>query len=240
MAISEYDGKLSGYSHTIFVIDNVENIGVKSIKVKKEGEEFNVEDNKLIYNNYTEPPAKGVKLSSELSLSQNDTAMVLSGPWKTNRTKEYKGLTGKVFLQKKKKIQEALIIAKLENLGLSKSLSFMPAQTELKDASTINAPAFNPNASKIQETENTKDIVSNNSEPSNVEIHQADKLQKTVGKIAVDKVKKDSIADKIITKNVPAPTRVISQKTRPFSEQTCRFGMLWRFAAVVGGAGSRL
>ena len=40
LAISEYDGKLSGYSHTIFVIDSVENIGVKSIKIKKSGEEY--------------------------------------------------------------------------------------------------------------------------------------------------------------------------------------------------------
>ena len=40
LAISEYNGKLSGYSHTIFVIDGVENIGVKSIKIKKRGKNF--------------------------------------------------------------------------------------------------------------------------------------------------------------------------------------------------------
>ncbi|MEP6927385.1 MAG: hypothetical protein ABI834_07100 [Ginsengibacter sp.] len=79
LAVTEYSGKLSGYSHTIFVIDGVENIGVKSVKIKKEGEEFLVEDDKLIYNNYTALPPKGIKQYSKLLLSQNDTSMVLSG-----------------------------------------------------------------------------------------------------------------------------------------------------------------
>ncbi len=55
LAVSEYNGKLSGYSHTIFVINGFENTGLKSVKIKKEGKEFLVEDEKLIYNNYTEP-----------------------------------------------------------------------------------------------------------------------------------------------------------------------------------------
>lgn len=77
LAISEYNGRLSGYSHTIFVIDNVENIGVKSIKIKKAGKEFFVEDDELVYNNYTSPPPEGIKQYSKLVLSQNDTTLVL-------------------------------------------------------------------------------------------------------------------------------------------------------------------
>lgn len=46
LAISEYNGKLNGYSHTIFIIDSVENVGVKSIKIKRSGENFVVEDDK--------------------------------------------------------------------------------------------------------------------------------------------------------------------------------------------------
>ncbi len=126
LAISEYKGKLSGYSHTIFVIDSIENVGVKSVKIKQQGEKFIVEDEKFVYNNYTEPPAKGVKQLSKLLLSENDSTMILSGFWNTNRTKEYSELTGKIFLQKKKNIKESLIIAKLEKLGLTRSLSFIP------------------------------------------------------------------------------------------------------------------
>lgn len=113
LAISEYNGKLSGYSHTIFMIDSTENIGVKSIKIKKSEGGFLLEDDKLIYNNYTDPPAKGVKTSSELVLKENDSTLVLSGPWNTNQTKVYKKLTGNIFLQKKKQVDKTLIILKL-------------------------------------------------------------------------------------------------------------------------------
>ncbi len=137
LAISEYNGKLSGYSHTIFVIDSVENIGLKSVKVKPEGEDFIVTDEKLIYNNYPEPPAKGVKQFSRLFLSQKDSAMILSGSWETNRTREYSRLTGNIFLQKKKNIRESLILAKLDNLGLTHSLSFISSTPAIAQDFTI-------------------------------------------------------------------------------------------------------
>ncbi len=125
LAVSEYNGQLSGYSHTTFIIDSIKNIGVKSVKVKKKSDRFLVEDDKLIYNNYPEPPAKGVKTYVTLSFSENDTAQMLTGIWHTNRTKIFTQLTGTVFLEKRKKIQETLIVAKLDNLGLTPKLSFV-------------------------------------------------------------------------------------------------------------------
>ncbi|HXS54526.1 MAG TPA: hypothetical protein VN726_00300 [Hanamia sp.] len=125
LAVSEYNGQLSGYSHTTFIIDSIKNIGVKSVKVKKKSDRFLVEDDKLIYNNYPEPPAKGVKTYVTLSFSENDSAQMLTGIWHTNRTKIFTQLTGTVFLQKREKIRETLIVAKLDNLGLTPKLSFV-------------------------------------------------------------------------------------------------------------------
>jgi hypothetical protein len=124
LAVSEYNGDLSGYSHTTFIIDSVKNIGVKSVKVKKKDERFSVEDDKLIYNNYQEPPAKGVKTFVTLNFSENDTAQMLTGIWHTNRTKVFSQLTGTVFLERRKKIKETLIVAKLDQMGLTPKLSF--------------------------------------------------------------------------------------------------------------------
>ena len=156
LAISEYDGKLSGYSHTIFVIDSVENTGVKSVKIKKSGDKYFIEDDKLIYNNYTEPPAKGIKTYSELVLSQNDSSMTLSGPWKTNTRKEYVSITGNILLKKKKKIEQTLIIPKLENLGLVHSLSFMASENHQADVAILNKPVSNSNEYKNDENKNIK------------------------------------------------------------------------------------
>ncbi|MEO6837971.1 MAG: hypothetical protein ABI261_06675 [Ginsengibacter sp.] len=141
LAISEFDGKLDGYSRTIFIIDSVKNIGVKSIKIKlKEGQYFIVDD-KLIYNNYNGPSAKGVKESSVLTLSENDSAEVLSGKWSTNATKIYKPLTGTIFLEKKKnaKPEESAIVTKLVQLGLTKNLSFLTPPPKTDNSLAINS-----------------------------------------------------------------------------------------------------
>src|ERR1035438_6871688 len=52
LAISNDNGQLSGYSYVIFVIDSTQNIGVKSVKIKKSGDLLQIEDDKLIYDNY--------------------------------------------------------------------------------------------------------------------------------------------------------------------------------------------
>ncbi len=159
LAISDANGKLSGYSHTIFLIDSIKNTGLKSIKIKKSGKHYFIEDDKLIYNNYIEPAAKGVKTYSNLLLSQTDSTLTLSGPWKTNRTKIYESITGNILLHKKKEIQQTLIIPKLEELGLANTLSFMNYNNYAKDIASINKPA-NPQVAnnsllKMDETKNS-------------------------------------------------------------------------------------
>ncbi len=156
LAISENNRKLNGYSYTIFLIDSVENIGVKSIKIKKSDKHYFIEDDKLIDNNYIEPPAKGVKTYSDLVLTETDSSIMLSGPWKTNRTKVYESITGSILLHRKKQIQATLIIPKLEKLGLANSLSFMSYDNYSKNVTTTNKPVLNsaPN-NKIQQ-QNTK------------------------------------------------------------------------------------
>lgn len=147
LAVSEYNRKLSGYSHTIYEIDSVENIGVKSVKILKHGDSYQVEDDKLIYNNYTEPPAKGVKTYFDLVLMEHDSVMELRGAWKTNRTRIYKSITGNILLKKKRKFEETLIIPKLENLGLAKSLSFIPYNNYAKTGEIKEKPAIAQNPS---------------------------------------------------------------------------------------------
>jgi hypothetical protein len=189
LAISEYNGKLNGYSHTIFDIDSVENTGVKSVKIKKSGEKFLVEDEKLIYNNYPEPPAKGVKTFSELDFSENDSAIILSGTWKTNQTKIFKKLTGKVFLQKRKVPGQTLIIPKLDSLGLVSSLSFYDPIINSQGRHGINQRVTNTlttnenNSNRSQDLYNvSKDQIKSRSKESNNDIEISEKMSPEVSK----------------------------------------------------------
>ncbi len=151
LAISEFQGKPTGYSHTVFIIDSVKNIGVKSVKIKEKEGHYYITDEKLIYNNYTEPPAKGVKQFSFLTLSENDSSEVLSGIWRTNPTKIYKQLTGTIFLERKKKVnpEQTVIVTKLVQLGLSGKLSFLPPSVASNNFVAINSKLSEPEKTNV-------------------------------------------------------------------------------------------
>jgi hypothetical protein len=147
LAINEPDGKSGGYSHTTFVVDSIKNIGVKTVKIKMKDDHIYIVDDKFIYNNYSEPPRDVVKMYSSLVFSENDSADVLTGMWKTNATKIYNALTGTVFLERKKKEkpEETRIVAKLIELGFKDKLSFLKPAIASKEMVAINN---NPNISE--------------------------------------------------------------------------------------------
>jgi hypothetical protein len=134
VAISEVNGKLSGYSHTVFTDENNrQETGVKSLRIKKKGDKILIEDDGLIYNNYITPPPKGVRQYSVLSFTDGPHGKYLVGVFNTNRTKEYASVTGSINLQKKEKITESSLMPVLEELNLSNSLSFNQRKEDNKN-----------------------------------------------------------------------------------------------------------
>ncbi len=124
IAISYHNSKYAGYTYTVFMIDSIENIGVKDVTIKEKSGLFIIKDKKLIDNNYKDAPAKGVYTTLELQHTENDTADILSGTWFTNKTKEYYPLSGTVSVTRRKNIFATRIVPKLRQLGLADDLSF--------------------------------------------------------------------------------------------------------------------
>lgn len=125
IAISENKGKLSGYTHTYFIVDDKEFHGVKKAKIKKKDGKIIVEDVELIADNYPVPPAKGIRQLDVLTLEIKDGVMILSGPFSTNRTRMYSSLTGTVQVTRKSNFKQSALVPHLEELGLADELSFV-------------------------------------------------------------------------------------------------------------------
>ncbi|HEU5054032.1 MAG TPA: hypothetical protein VFT78_13020 [Hanamia sp.] len=186
LAINDVNGKTSGFSHTTFVIAGVKNIGVKEVKVRAKKDKVYVEDEKFVYDDYTEPAAKGVKMFSFLTLSKNDSAEVLSGIWRTNATRIYNPLTGSIFLEKKKKVQpqQTIIVKKLIALGLGNQLAFLPP--------SVNETSIaNPELAKAQKVkEDSIQKVEQQTAVANAERARADSIKKVEQQIAIAKAQK--------------------------------------------------
>ncbi len=125
IAISENKGKLIGYSHTYFILNDKQYHGIKKLKVKREGDKIITEDDDLIVNNYPVPPAKGVHQLNTLKLEINDTVMVLSGLYATNKTKNFRPLTGYVHVERKRDYSQSALVPHLQELNLVKNLPFL-------------------------------------------------------------------------------------------------------------------
>ena len=140
LVISRDNEKLTGYSLTAFTINGVENIGVKSIKLKNKKGNISLEDNELLYDNYTTPPRR-IKLYASLYLQGRDTALVLTGTFTTRsfdfREKNPKPYSGTIYLKKKNNSAQTKLISKLDEMNLLNTVSFMqPVSKEKKNETT--------------------------------------------------------------------------------------------------------
>ena len=128
LVISEDGNKLSGYSLTIFTINGVENVGVKSVILKKKKGDLYVEDDKMVYENYTTPPRR-VKMFANLSVITKDSVMTLSGKFRTrliyNYAAENSYYSGTLTLTKQNNFEDSRLSFQLDRLGLMSNLSFM-------------------------------------------------------------------------------------------------------------------
>ena len=136
LVISENNNKLTGYSLTTFTINGVENTGIKSMKVKERKEGISIEDDDLIFNNYT-TAAKRVTLFSTLTLEREDSNWVLQGTFFT-RSVDRSSFKGTIRLQKKDNFPATRLTTQLEKMSLLSQLSFMqPKAIENTSESTI-------------------------------------------------------------------------------------------------------
>lgn len=127
LVISETNNRLTGYSLTTFSINGVENTGVKSMKVKGRKDGISIEDDDLIYNNYT-TPARKVTLFSTLTLEREDSNLVLQGTFFT-RSVDRSSFKGTIRLQKKDHFSTTQLVTQLEKLNILSSLSIMQPKT---------------------------------------------------------------------------------------------------------------
>jgi len=118
VALSEYRGKITGYSYTTFVVNDTFYYGIRTVKATKKEGKLIIEDDKMIVNNFPESPAKRVHRTSTIALAEVDTVTNLTGRWQTNRTKEYYAVTGSLEARRDNDSTQSALIDHLKELKL--------------------------------------------------------------------------------------------------------------------------
>ena len=221
LAISETKDKLTGYSLTVFTFDGIENVGVKSMKIKKKKGDILIEDDVLIYNNY-KIPGKRVVLISSLSLSTENSILTLQGSFIT-RSVDRSSFKGTIRLEKKDTSFPTKLLPKLDELNLVNTLSFMrpeiPGKEKEKTSVAVITKESSPAVQSGEKEKTSVPVVTKESLPvvqSNEKEKTpiaASKQQKTKTSKGVTKAKQKneteatSVPPPVISKPVIVPAK---------------------------------
>ena len=126
LAIDHGDKKLSGYSLIIYPKDGIENIGIKTAKIRQSKREIYFEDGELVYDNFTTQPRR-VKMFGNLSLIMRDTLMILRGNFSTRSLdfRDTRTYSGEVYLQKTPRPLASKMLTTMDEINLVHNLSFL-------------------------------------------------------------------------------------------------------------------
>ncbi len=122
MMLAEYRGKVYGYSRSTFIVNDTLYYIVKKVKGTIDGDKCEVKDESIVSCNFQHRIDKGVKVVSTFYRNQADSNWYLAGDWKTNATKKYYSVTGKVRVKEETDYSKSELFPHLEELQLAQSL----------------------------------------------------------------------------------------------------------------------
>ena len=139
MALTEYNGKVYGYAYSTFIVNDTLYYIVKRVKGKIDGNICEVEDDDVIAYNFPQKPEKKVFVTYTLRRNISDSTWKLDGNWKTNLTKKYYAISGKVDTKEEKDLSKSKLYEHLGDLDLQKTLAFNKPKEKTPEKKPVKA-----------------------------------------------------------------------------------------------------
>ncbi|MGZ8557453.1 MAG: hypothetical protein ACXWWC_03935 [Chitinophagaceae bacterium] len=127
IALTEYRGKVYGYSRSTFIVNDTLYYILKRVKGTIDGEICEIKDDEIVSYNFRGQMDKGVKVTTTFRKNTQDSAWYLAGEWKTNKTKKFYSVSGKVALKEETNYEKSKIFPHLEELKVDKEIEFYAA-----------------------------------------------------------------------------------------------------------------
>jgi hypothetical protein len=140
IALTEYKGKVYGYSRSEFIVNDTLYYIVKRVKGSIEGDVCEVTDDEIVSYNFRGRLDKGIKVTSTFRRNESDSTWYLDGNWKTNATKKYYSVTGKVNLEVEKDLTASKLFPHLEELKLADEVAFYKNRVEATPVVKVARP----------------------------------------------------------------------------------------------------
>lgn len=208
IALTEYKDKVYGYSRSEFIVNDTLYYIVKRVKGAIAGDVCEVTDDEIVSYNFRGRLDKGVKVTSTFRRNKTDSTWYLEGTWKTNVTKKYYAVTGKVGLEEEKDLYASKILPHLEELKLADDVAFYKEFKEKKKEEDHPVIAKLIKPEKIKSEYNDRPLPVNNIalNPVKPELQRAE-----AGPVAVTTISEPETVKKESQEELPALKKSIAE-----------------------------
>jgi len=148
IVLTQYKEKVYGYSRSSFIVNDILYYVLKRVKGTIEGDVCEIKDVEIVSYNFPGRLDKGVKIITTFRRNLLDSVWHLSGDWKTNKTKKFYAISGKVELKSEANFDKSKIFPHLEELKMDKDVEFYAASKKPVES---NQPSKNKAANNKKE-----------------------------------------------------------------------------------------
>ena len=148
LGLSEYKGKITGYTYTTFINNDTFYCSVKRIKAERKDGNLVVEDVEMIWNNFPQRAAKGVKQTTTFPLINDSAIDISKGRWSTNQTKKYYSIGGSAAVKEKDDEEESELLSHLQELNVKTDIA---VKKEKKKQEPIASDQVKPKPQQVNE-----------------------------------------------------------------------------------------
>ena len=127
IVLTQYKDKVYGYSRSTFIVNDTLYYVLKRVKGTIDGEICEIKDDEIVSYNFRGRIDKGIKVTTTFRRNLQDSAWYLAGEWKTNKTKKFYSISGKVALKEETNFEKSKIFPHLEELRVDKEIEFYAA-----------------------------------------------------------------------------------------------------------------
>ena len=219
LALSEYRGKVTGYSYTTFISNDTFYYSIKRMKATKKDTVWIVEDDEMVINNFPERAAKGVRQINTFRLNKNDSTWIMDGTWRTTQTKKYYALSGTMEMREEEDQNKSSLIAHLEELKLANTVVFYQPPQKIAPPIKKNEPVFvrnEPKKTPITEPVKTEKLIVKSVIPvvergkTGIEKQPEKKPEPVV--VIAQPIKEEVVMVEPVKKNIPPPAVIPEPK----------------------------
>jgi hypothetical protein len=228
MGLSEYRGKITGYTYQTYIIRDTFYYSVKKIKADRKDGFLVVEDVERIADNFPDKAARKVRMTTKYPLINDSTFDFTKGHWSTNQTKVYYSVGGDIRLKELEDEKQSDLLAHLQEMNVKTDIAANQKEKKKEEPIVSNHIAVKskpPQTNDQKPTNKNNDVVKNSTQlpAANVPAKiPGTQKQDSVQLLAVENKKKAELDTK---ENKPTQQQIITNSEtnniqKPGNEQT--------------------